>query len=192
MKDLYEKTIVEDLKKALNQKNRMAVPKITKVNMNIRIGSLVRGGDKNYETVIQNATALTGQKPVVTKARKAISNFKLRIGDPVGIANTIRGPRMYDFISRLVNVILPRIRDFRGISVKGFDGQGNYNLGVKEVTVFPEVNPDNISRNHGVQLTINTTAKNDHEGYLLLKGFGFPFKDKVEPNGETTTITSTN
>ncbi len=178
MKDLYQNAVPQ-LKNDLGLKNTMAVPRVTKVNVNVGIGSYVRGGDKNFDTIVDNIGALSGQKPVVTKARMAISNFKLRIGDPVGITTTLRGKRMNDFLTRLVGVILPRIRDFRGISVKGFDGKGNYSLGVKEVTVFPEVNPDNVSRNHGVQMTICTSAKNDYEGYKLLKTLGFPFKDEV-------------
>lgn len=159
--------------------NPMAAPRITKVNVHVGIGSYIQAGEKNFDSVLQNITALTGQKPIVTKARKAISNFKLREGMPVGVDVTLRAKRMQDFVSRLVNIILPRIRDFRGISARGFDGNGNYSFGIKEVTVFPEVNPDNISRNHGVQVTISTTAKTNHEGYLLLKGLGFPFRDEV-------------
>lgn len=178
MKDTYQK-VVPELKKGLGLKNSLAVPRVTQIKVNVGIGSYVRGGDKNFDIIVDNITAFTGQKPVVNKARIAVSNFKLRIGDPVGVSVTIRGTRMYDFLSRFVNVVLPRIRDFRGISVKGFDGHGNYSMGVKEVTVFPEVNPDNVTRNHGVQITIGTTAKDNYEGYKLLKSLGFPFKDEV-------------
>ncbi|KKR07798.1 MAG: 50S ribosomal protein L5, large subunit ribosomal protein L5 [Candidatus Peregrinibacteria bacterium GW2011_GWE2_39_6] len=160
-------------------KSSMANPKISKVTINIGIGSYVQTGDKNFEPILSNVAALTGQKPVVAKARKAISNFKLRIGMPVGVTVTLRGKRLKDFLSRLINIALPRIRDFRGISVRGFDGKGNYTLGIKEVTVFPEVNPDNINRNHGLQITIQTTAKTNRQGYELLKGMGFPFRDEV-------------
>ena len=178
MKELYSQ-IHSALKKDLGVTNDFAVPRITKVNLSVGIGSYIRkGGDKNFEQILENITALTGQKPVVTKARMAVSNFKLRIGDPVGVIVTLRGPKMNDFLTRLVGVTLPRIRDFRGISSSGFDGHGNYTLGIKEVTVFPEVNPDNIGRNHGLQITINTTAKDDLSAYKLFKALGFPFKDE--------------
>ncbi|MDP2624602.1 MAG: 50S ribosomal protein L5 [Candidatus Peregrinibacteria bacterium] len=182
MKDTYKKTVVATLKKELKQENEMAIPKLTKVTLNVGIGSYVRSGDKNFDPVIENITMLSGQKPIVKNARLAISNFKLREGNPVGVAVTLRGDRLYDFVNRLVNVVLPRIRDFRGISVKGFDGKGNYTLGIKEITVFPEVNPDSISRNHGMQITIGTSATNNREGYLLLKNLGFPFKDEIKDN----------
>jgi large subunit ribosomal protein L5 len=178
MKDLYAQ-IQPALKKELEIKNNHAVPRVTKVNVSVGIGSYIRkGGDKNFEQVIENLTALTGQKPVINKSRMAVSNFKLRVGDPVGVSITLRGKRMNDFLTRLVGVALPRIRDFRGISSSGFDGNGNYTLGIKEVTVFPEVNPDNISRNHGLQITINTTAKDNLSAYKLLKALGFPLKDE--------------
>lgn len=179
MKTLDKKQIVESLKKDMGVKNEMALPRLKKATLNVGIGSYVRNnGDKGYDTVTENIGLITGQKPVVTKARMAISNFKLREGQPVGVTVTLRGERMMDLMMRLVHVVLPRIRDFRGISVKGFDGQGNYSLGIKEITVFPEVNPENLSHNHGVQITVNTSAKNDHEGYLLLKALGFPFKEE--------------
>lgn len=184
MKDLYSK-IRPELKKELGIKNDLAIPHITKINVSVGIGSYIRKtGEKNFDQVVENLAALTGQKPVVTKARLAVSNFKLKIGDPVGVTVTLRSNRMNDFLTRLVNITLPRIRDFRGISANGFDGHGNYTFGVKEVTVFPEVNPDNISRNHGVQITINTTAKDDMSAYKLLKALGFPFKD--EPKQRNT------
>ncbi|MBT5016395.1 50S ribosomal protein L5 [Candidatus Peregrinibacteria bacterium] len=177
MKTLYKK-VLPNLKTDLGIKNDHATPQITKVNINVGIGSYVRRGDKNYDQVIENISALTGQKPVVTKSRLAVSNFKLREGDPVGVVVTLRGKRMYEFLTRLVGVALPRIRDFRGISANGFDGHGNYTLGIKEVTVFPEVNPDNVTRNHGLQITISTTAKDNVSAYKLLKNLGFPFKNQ--------------
>lgn len=178
MRSVYQKTVVPMLEKELSIKNPLAVPRFVKVTLNIGIGSYIRNGDKNFDPVIENLSLLAGQKPVTVKARKAISNFKLREGNPVGLTVTLRGQRMYDFLNRLVNVVLPRIRDFRGISAKGFDGNGNYTLGIKEVTVFPEVDPDNINRNHGLQITIVTTAQNNKEGFMLLKGIGFPFRDE--------------
>ena len=179
MKTVYQKTVVPMLEKELGLRNRLAIPRVTKVTLNIGIGSYIRSGDKNFDPIIENLSLLTGQKPITVKARKAISNFKLREGNPVGLTVTLRGQRMYDFLSRLVNVVLPRIRDFRGISAKGFDGNGNYTMGIKEVTVFPEVNPDNINHNHGLQITIVTTAKNDKEGYALLKAMGFPLQTRA-------------
>lgn len=180
MKTVYQKKVIPVLKQELGIKNRFAVPRIEKITINIGIGSYIRNADKNFDPVIENLTMLSGQKPVIVKARKAISNFKLREGNPVGLMVTLRGQRMYDFLSRLVNVILPRIRDFRGISAKGFDGQGNYTMGLKEVTVFPEVNPDSIIKNHGLQITLKTTAKTNLRGYHLLKTMGFPFRDEVK------------
>lgn len=180
LKEAYKNTIAAQLKKDLGIKNANAVPKLEKIIINVGIGSYVRSGDKNFDPVVENITSLSGQKPVVVNARISVSNFKLREGQPVGVMNTLRGDNMYEMIERLVHVVLPRIRDFRGITVKGFDGKGNYTLGIKEVTVFPEVNPDNISRNHGLQITIVTSATNDYEGYRLLKSLGMPFKDEVK------------
>lgn len=179
MKDTYNKTVLKTLQKELNIKNVMATPKVQKIHVNSGIGSYLQKSDKNFDPVLENIARISGQKPVVRKAKKAISNFKLREGMPVGLSVNLRGGHMYDFLSRMINIVLPRIRDFRGISVRGFDGHGNYSLGIKEVTVFPEVNPENLSHNHGVQITINTTAKTDREGYLLLKSMGFPFRDEI-------------
>jgi large subunit ribosomal protein L5 len=180
MKTTYQTTVIDQLKKDLGRDNVMSIPKLTKVNVCVGIGSFMRSGDKNYDKVVENMELLTGQKAVVTKARIDVSNFKLRKGNPVGVVVTLRGDKMYDFVDRLVNIVLPRIRDFRGISAKGFDGNGNYSLGIKEVNVFPEVNPENMSRNHGLQITIGTSATNNEEGFALLKGLGFPFKDEVK------------
>lgn len=181
MKTHYIENVIPKLKKALECDNVHALPKLMKVSVNVGIGSYIqKGGDKKFENVIENVTLLTGQKPVVTKAKKAISNFKLREGMPVGISVTLRGERMHDFLQKVVHIALPRIRDFRGISVKGFDGKGNYTLGLKEATVFPEVNPENLNRNHGLQIVIHTSANTNKEGYLLLKELGFPFKDEIQ------------
>ncbi len=179
-KNTIAKNLVSELQKQLGLKNPMAVPRLKKVTLNIGIGSIVRSGDKNFDPVIDNLTRLSGQKPVITRARKDVSNFKLRAGQEVGLTVTLRGKRMHDFVNRVVNIVLPRIRDFRGISAKGFDGQGNYSLGLKEVTVFPEVNPDTLSRNHGLQLSIVTTAGNNEKGFALLKAMGFPFRDEIQ------------
>lgn len=172
----YRQTVLPKLQKDLKKKNCMAVPKIEKVKINVGIGSIMTKGNKDYDDVLTNVTAIAGQKPVITKAKKAISNFKTRKGLPVGITVTLRGERMYDFINKLVNIVLPRVRDFRGISKKSFDGQGNYSIGFKEHTVFPEINPDDIIKVHGIQVTICTTGKSTHETMSLLKEFRFPFQ----------------
>lgn len=177
---MAKKDIVQYLKDSLGLKNVFATPRLVKVKINVGIGTYVRAGGKDFTPIMKNITDITSQKPMVTKSRKAISNFHLRENMPVGVTVTLRKHRMNDFINKLVNVTLPRTRDFRGISVKGFDGRGNYNLGIKDVSIFPEVSVENIERIHGLQITIATTAKNDYEGYLLLKALGFPFKDEIK------------
>lgn len=172
----YKKKILPELKKELGKKNVMAIPRLKCVKVHVGIGSIMTKGNKDYESVITNVAAITGQKPVVTKAKKAISNFKSRIGLPTGVVSTLRGPRMYDFLNKFINVVLPRVRDFRGVSKRGFDDAGNYSLGLKEHTVFPEINPDDIEKAHGVQVTIVTTATSLNDGYALLSALGFPFK----------------
>ncbi|MDP4007706.1 MAG: 50S ribosomal protein L5 [Candidatus Peregrinibacteria bacterium] len=175
----YNKEVAKELMSELNIKNVNAVPKIKKISINVGIGTYLAGG-KDYSQVLENISLIAGQKPVVKKAKKAVSNFKLRIGMPVGISVTLRGAKMDDFLTKFVNVVLPRVRDFRGISGKSFDKEGNYSVGMKEYTVFPEVNPDDVVKLHGLQINIETTAKNQYEGYLLLKKLGFPFKDEVK------------
>ncbi len=172
----YKKNILPALKKELGKKNPMAVPQLKCIKVHVGIGSIMTRGNKDYENVIANVTAITGQKPIVTKAKKAISNFKTRIGLPTGVVTTLRGPRMYDFLNKFINVVMPRIRDFRGVSRRAFDEEGNYSLGLKEHTVFPEINPDDIEKSHGVQITIVTSAKDKNEGFALLTALGFPFK----------------
>ncbi len=142
------------------------------------IGTLTKN-TKDFSEVVENISKITGQKPVVTKAKIAVSNFKLRKGMPVGITATLRGRRAYDMVERLISVVLPRVRDFRGLSTKSFDGKGNYNIGFKEALVFPEINPDDVANVHGVQITIVTSAKNDEGGMALLKKIGFPFKKEL-------------
>ena len=173
--DTFKSEVIPALQKELGIKNLMAVPTVSKVKLNVGIGSLTKN-TKDFSDVIENVTKIAGQKPVVTKAKMAISNFKLRVGMPTGITVTLRGKRMYDFLYELVNVVFPRVRDFRGISAKAFDGQGNYSVGFKEALVFPEINPDDVLNIHGVQITVNTTARNDEEGRALLTKIGFPFK----------------
>lgn len=171
----FKKEIIPRLMEELKIKNPMAVPRITKVKINVGIGTYL-AGSKDYSEVVKNITEISGQKPIVTRSRKAISNFKIRIGLPVGVAVTLRKKRMYDFVGKLVNIVLPRTRDFRGLSPRSFDKKGNYSLGISEFTVFPEIRPEDIVKNHGVEITIVTSAKNDAEGYALLKNLGFPFK----------------
>lgn len=179
LKDRFQKEIAPELQKSLKIKNINAVPKLTKVILNVGIGKMLAGG-KDFSEIEENVKLITGQKPVVAKSRKAISNFKLRENQPVGINVTLRGNRMYDFVSKFVNIVLPRTRDFRGISPRSFDGHGNYSLAVKEHTVFPEINPDDIIKMHGLQLTFVTTAKNNEDALHLLKALGFPFQEKKE------------
>lgn len=176
LKDTYLKTVVPALKKEFGYTNIMAVPKVTKVVLNIGAGkSLV--DSKYLETMEDTLQRITGQRPIKTKAKKSIAGFKIREGMVVGLKITLRGRRMWDFVDKLVGVTLPRVRDFRGISPKSFDGQGNYSLGIKEHIAFPEIRSDEVERLHGVQITIGTTAKSSSEALFLLKSLGFPFKD---------------
>lgn len=176
---------MSQLESELGRSNPHALPHLKKVSVHVGIGSLVTGGTKDFSAIEKILTDVTGQKPVVRKARMAISNFKLRKGLPVGIHATLRGKRMDDFIGRLVNVVLPRVRDFRGISVRGFDGHGNYSLGLEDSSIFPEaVNQDTAAKTSGMQITVCTTARNNREAYLLLKALGFPFRDEISPEGK--------
>ena len=170
--------VIPALKEELGLKSDLAVPRIEKMKINVGIGSLTKQ-TKDFSEVIENVAKITGQKPVVTKAKIAVSNFKLRKDMPVGIATTLRGKRAYDLMDRLVNVVIPRMRDFRGLSIKAFDGRGNYSIGFKEALVFPEINPDDVTNVHGIQVTIVTSAKNDEEGIALLKKIGLPFKKEL-------------
>lgn len=182
LQDKYEKEVLKKLQDTLNRKNPNSLPKLEMVKLNIGIGSYIRSGNKDFSPVIENLQDITGQKPITMNAKKAISNFKLREGMPVALNVTLRKQRMYDFLNKLVNVVLPRTRDFRGISVKGFDKHGNYNLGIQDISIFPEINLENLEKTHGLQVTVATSAKNNYEGYLLLKELGFPFKDEIKPN----------
>lgn len=173
--ETFNKEVVPALQKELGLKNTMAVPRISKVKLNVGIGTLTKN-TKDFSDVIANVTKISGQQPVVTKAKMAISNFKLRQGMPTGITVTLRGKNMYEFIYRLVNIVFPRVRDFRGLNPKSFDGQGNYSIGFKEALVFPEINPDDVLNVHGIQVTVSTTAKDDVAGRALLTQIGFPFK----------------
>ncbi len=173
---MFDKETEEKLKQTLGVKNRMAIPRITKVAISVGIGTYIKSHNKDFSNVVENITAITGQKPIITKAKKAVSNFKLREKDPVGITVTLRKKRMEDFVTKLVKIVFPRTRDFRGLSPKAFDGKGNYTIGFKEHTVFPEISPDDVMKLHGLQVTIITSAKTDEEGLELLKVLGFPFK----------------
>ena len=177
----FVKEIAPKLKDELQVKNVMALPKVTKVSINVGIGSYITKNGKDFDHIVENITNITGQKPVITMSKKAISNFKLREKQPVGIKVTLRGKRMYDFLNKLVNVVFPRVRDFRGISPKGFDGNGNYSIGFKEHTVFPEISPDDVIKLHGIEVSITTNTTNDEHARALLKALGFPFRTNNKP-----------
>lgn len=177
---------MEMLSKELGRTNLLALPHLKKVSVHVGIGSMVTGGNKDFSSVEKFLVDITGQKPIVRKARMAISNFKLRKGLPVGIHVTLRGKRMEDFVTRLVNIALPRVRDFRGITVRGFDGSGNYSLGLEDTNIFPEANQENVSTSSGMQINVCTTARNSRETYLLLKALGFPFRDEINEEGKIT------
>jgi large subunit ribosomal protein L5 len=171
----YEQEIVPALMRELKIDNRMRVPKLDKVVINMAVGE-ARENIKLLDAALDELQQITGQKPVITRARKAISNFKLRQGMPIGVMVTLRRDRMYEFLDRTVNIALPRVRDFRGVSDKAFDGRGNYSLGIREHTIFPELNLDKIERIKGMTISMITTARSDFEGYTLLKALGFPFR----------------
>ncbi|MGV3621036.1 MAG: 50S ribosomal protein L5 [Archangium sp.] len=172
----YRKEIVGALMKDLNLKNPNEVPKIEKIVVNMGLGEAL-ANNKLLESAVDQMNAITGQKPVITRSRKAIANFKLREGQAIGAMVTLRGDRMYEFLDRLISVALPRVRDFKGISPKAFDGRGNYTLGVREQIIFPEINYDQIEKVKGLNVSIVTTAKNDEHGLALLKAFGVPFRN---------------
>jgi len=175
--DIYKNDIVPSLSKAFNYKSVMQVPRLDKIVVNMGVGAAV-ADQKIIDEAVKELETITGQKASVRKAKKAISNFKLREGMSIGAMVTLRKEKMYEFLDRLVNVALPRVRDFRGLSDKSFDGRGNYTLGVREQIIFPEVNVDKITRVMGMDVTFVTTAKNDNEAFELLKAFGIPFKKK--------------
>jgi large subunit ribosomal protein L5 len=175
LQQYYREKVVPELMKSLGVTNPMQVPKITRITVNMGVGEAV-ADKKAMDGAVGDLTALTGQKPLVTKSRKAIASFKLRAGVPVGCKVTLRGARMYEFLDRLVNVAMPRIRDFRGVSARSFDGQGNYSFGVKEQIIFPEIAYDKIDAIRGMDITITTTARDDKAGRALLESFNFPFR----------------
>jgi large subunit ribosomal protein L5 len=175
LQQIYREKIVPELMASLGVSNPMQVPKITRVTVNMGVGEAV-ADKKAMDGAVSDITALTGQKPIVTKSRKSIATFKLRAGVPVGCKVTLRGERMYEFLDRLINVAMPRIRDFRGVSTRSFDGRGNYSFGVKEQIIFPEIAYDKIDAIRGMDITITTTARDDREGRALLESFNFPFR----------------
>ena len=177
LKSKYLETIVPNLMKQFEYKNIHEVPKVTKVTVNRGLGEASQNA-KALEASLSEIALITGQKPVVTRAKKAIAGFKIREGMPVGVMVTLRSSKMYNFLDRLINLSLPRIRDFRGISPKSFDGRGNYTLGVREQLIFPEVEYDRIDQIRGMDISIITTARNDEEGRALLKEMGMPFREQ--------------
>ena len=176
LKERYKSEVTAHLQQEFNFANKMQIPTLSKVVVNMGVGEAAKDS-KLIEGAIRDLTTITGQRPLVTKARKSIANFKLREGQPIGAHVTLRGDRMWEFMDRLLSVSLPRIRDFRGLSPKQFDGSGNYTFGLTEQVVFPEIEQDKVDRVRGMDITIVTTAKNDNEGRALLKALGFPFKD---------------
>ncbi len=175
LKDLYSKEIAPKLKQELGLANVMEVPRITKITLNMGVGEAV-GDKKVLENAVNDLIKISGQKAVVTNARKSIAGFKIRDGWPIGCKVTLRQERMYEFLDRLISIAIPRIRDFRGISPKQFDGRGNFSMGVTEQIIFPEIDYDKVDKLRGLDICITTTARTDEEGRALLKAFNFPFK----------------
>jgi large subunit ribosomal protein L5 len=171
----YRKEIIPLLMKDLGLKNPMEVPKLEKIVVNMGLGEAL-ANNKLLESAVDQMNAITAQKPVITRSRKAIANFKLREGQAIGAMVTLRGDRMYEFLDRLISVALPRVRDFKGVSPKAFDGRGNYTMGIREQIIFPEINYDQIEKVKGLNVSIVTTARNDEHGLALLKAFGVPFR----------------
>ena len=175
LKEQYEKEMLPELQKELQLKNKMEVPRIEKVVVNMGLGEAIQN-IKVLESAVEELGHITGQKPVITRAKKSIAQFKLREGMPIGCSVTLRRDRAYEFLDRLINVALPRVRDFKGISSKAFDGRGNYTLGVREQIIFPEIDLDMIDKVKGLNVTIVTTAKTDEQGRALLSKMGMPFR----------------
>lgn len=173
----YKDEIIPGLMEQFGYENNMAVPKLVKIVVNSGVGEAVEN-EKALDTVADNMAQITGQHPIKTKSKKSISNFKLRDGVPIGCKVTLRNRIMYEFLDRLINLALPRTRDFQGIPDKSFDGRGNYTLGVKEHTIFPEIDTDDVDKIHGLDITFVTTAETDEEAYALLKAFGMPFQKR--------------
>ena len=177
LQDYYKETVVPQLQEKFSYSNIMEVPQLTKITLNMGVGEAV-GDKKIMDRAVGDMTAIAGQKPIVTYARKSVASFKIRDGWPVGCKVTLRRERMYEFLDRLVNVAIPRIRDFRGLNRRSFDGRGNYSMGVKEQIMFPEIDYDQIDMIRGMDITITTTAKSDEEALALLQAFNFPFRER--------------
>ncbi len=175
LREHYHDTVVEDLTRRFGYRSRMAVPRVSKITLNMGVGEAV-ADKKVIEHAVDDLQRIAGQKPVVTKARKSIANFKIRDGWPIGCMVTLRRERMYEFLERLIHIAVPRIRDFRGLPARGFDGRGNYSFGVKEQIIFPEIDYDKIDVIRGLDVCITTTARNDEEGRALLMAFNFPLR----------------
>jgi len=175
LKEKYKKEITPAFIKEFSLKNYMQVPRVEKIVINVGAGEAIQN-PKVLDYIVNDLSVITGQRPVITKAKKSIAGFKVREGNPIGCKVTLRGNRMYEFLDRLLSLALPRIRDFKGLSLKSFDGQGNYTFGVNEQLIFPEVDYDKIDKIRGMDITIVTTAKEDEQGFALLKHLGFPFK----------------
>jgi large subunit ribosomal protein L5 len=173
---IYKDEIVSKLTEEFQYTNVMAVPKLEKIVLNVGVGEAIQD-KKVLDTIVANMALITGQQPVTTKAKKSISNFKLREGMPIGCKVTLRGRIMFEFLDRLITLALPRTRDFQGVPDKSFDGRGNYTMGIKEHTIFPEIDTDKVTKLHGMDVTFVTTAETDEEAYALLKHFGMPFKN---------------
>jgi len=177
LKETFNKEIVPQLKETLGLDNVMAVPRVTKIVVNMGVGEAAID-KKHLESAQNDLQAITGQKPVVTKARKSVASFKIRDGWPIGCKVTLRGKRMYDFLERLIHIAIPRERDFRGLNPKSFDGQGNYNMGIKEQIIFPEIDYDKVDKLRGMDIAITTSAVGDNEAQELLASFNFPFRGR--------------
>lgn len=175
LQERYEKDVAPELKKELGFTNPMQIPRLNKVVINIGMGEAIQNA-KAMDAAVRDLAAITGQKPVITRAKRSVASFKLREGMPIGTMVTLRGTRMYDFLDKLMNVALPRLRDFQGVSAEAFDGRGNYTLGLREQLVFPEIDYDKIDKIRGMEITIVTTARTDQEGRRLLQMLGMPFK----------------
>jgi large subunit ribosomal protein L5 len=175
LKERYQKEVAPAIAKEFGIKNPMAIPRVKKVVLNMGMGEAIANA-KILDTAADELRSITGQKPVITKARKSIASFKLRQGMPIGVMVTLRGDRMYEFLDRLVSIALPRVRDFRGVSPKAFDGRGNYTIGVREQLIFPEIDFNKVDKLRGMNISIITTARNDEQARALLKGLGMPFR----------------
>jgi len=176
--EFYKDTVVAELQKQFAYKSVMQVPRIEKITLNMGVGEAI-ADKKVLDHATNDLTAISGQKPVTTVARKSVAGFKIREGYPIGTKVTLRGERMWEFLERLISISIPRIRDFRGLNPKSFDGRGNYSMGVREQIIFPEIDYDKIDKIRGMDITITTSAKNNEEGHALLSAFSFPFKNKV-------------